>query len=196
VSPFLASLGLRGLHGIASVIRGLHGLASLFRSFVPSLFRSFVPSVFLASLGLRSRSSLGDAEHDGALQRYYGDAELGRDVCSVNRSVSGVGMIDHDAREHSADGAEPRRRDAVHSVLFFFFVLRLGVFVLFSAFGPVKKKNERKKRKEKTKRKKRKKKKRKEKKRKEKNENQEEKKKKEEKRCEAQKKNKKKKGAK
>jgi flagellar biosynthesis GTPase FlhF len=66
-------------------------------------------------------------------------------VCSVNRSVSGVGVLDHDAREHSADRAEPRRRDAVHSVLFFFFVLRLGVFVLFSAFGPVKKKNEKKK---------------------------------------------------
>jgi hypothetical protein len=65
-----------------------------------------------------------------------------------------VGVLDHDAREHTANGAEPRRRDAVHRVLFFFFVLRLGVFVLFSAFGPVKKKTKRKKRKEKNEKKK------------------------------------------
>jgi hypothetical protein len=132
---------------------------------IDSLFRYFVPSVFLASLGLRGLdslflsslglrglnglSSIGDAERDGALQRYYGDAELGRDVCSVNRSVSGVGVLDHDAREHSADGAQPRRRDTVHWVISFF--LRLSVFVLFSAFGPVKKKTKRKKRKKKRK---------------------------------------------
>jgi hypothetical protein len=123
-SLFPASLGLR----MASL-----SIDSLFRYFVPSVFlvslglrcidSLFLASLFLASLGLRGLNglaSLGDAEHDGALQRYYGDAELGCDVCSVNRSVSGVGVLDHDARKHSADGAEPRRRDAVHSVLFFF----------------------------------------------------------------------------